>query len=88
MTCERTKPVALSAQYLPRKRVPWCVTVRACVRVSVRGFVRYGPCVCACARESQRACVRARREKKGKARGGGRDARGQVGDDVRMVGLL
>ena len=42
MTCERTKPVALSAQYLPRVGVPRCVTVCTCTRVSVRVFVRYG----------------------------------------------
>jgi hypothetical protein len=59
LTCERTKPVALSAQYLPRVRVPRRVTVRACTRVSVRVFVGYGLCVCmrACEPARVRACA-------------------------------
>ena len=59
-----------------------CVTAH----VSVRVFVRYGLRVRARVRASVR--VLACREKKGQARGGGRNARGQVADDVRMVGLL
>ncbi len=65
MTCERTKPVALSAQYLPRVCVPRRVTV-ACMHACERACVRALRPMRACVRACKRACVRVgkRRERR------------------------